>query len=82
MGLINKTNLLFAGLLAGGLYFASQHYTLSGLDQLRIESKSPDVPSRDWSDPRNWLPVTHQPSDNSETSAGNAAVLPSSGRQG
>lgn len=82
MGLINKTNLLIAGLLGGGLYFASQHYTLSGLDQLRIESKSSDVPSRDWSDPRNWLPVTHQPSDNSETSAGNVAVLPSSGRQG
>jgi hypothetical protein len=80
MGLINKTNLVIAGLLGGGLYFASQHYTISGLDQLKVESKSPDASSRDWSDPRNWVPVTHQPSGSSESSVGNAPVLPPSSR--
>lgn len=82
MGLLNKTNLLIAGLLGGGLYFASQHYTISGLDQLRLESKSPSSSERDWSDPRNWLPVTHSATNPSESSSSNAPVLPPNSRIG
>jgi hypothetical protein len=77
MGWINKTNLLLAGLLGGGLYFASQHYTLSGWDQIRLEPRDPAAPAKVWADPRTWLPVHHNgPSSNAPPSGLNS-VLPS-----
>ncbi|MCY3005709.1 MAG: endonuclease/exonuclease/phosphatase [Planctomycetota bacterium] len=77
MGWINKTNLLLAGVLGGGLYFASQHYTLSGWDQIRLESRDANAPVRDWADPRTWLPVTHSNSSSSAASIDRNSVLPS-----
>lgn len=71
MGLFNKTNLLFVGLLCGGIYFASHYFTISGLDQLRVESRDQQIPLPDWSDPRQWLPVTH-----SSSNAKDGLVLP------
>jgi hypothetical protein len=74
MGLIKKTNLLLAGLIGGGLYFASQYYTISGLDQVKVQSREDAPPVRDWTDPRNWIPVTHSNSgaNGTESSLGSA----------
>lgn len=69
MGLVNKSNLLVACLVGGGLYYASHFYTLTGIDQLRVQPREPSIPLRDWTDPRNWIPVTHSENTTSGSSA-------------
>ena len=82
MGLINKTNLLIAGLLGGGLYLASHYYTLRGWDQLRLETRDATTSERDWTDPRNWLPVTHSSPSTSESYGDKGTRRPSNSSGG
>ena len=77
MGLFNKTNLLIACLVGGGIYYASHHYTLSGLDQVRVQSRDQSIPMRDWTDPRNWIPVTHSGNSSNPAALPTATTLPS-----
>lgn len=68
MGLFTKSNLFVAALIGGGLYWASHYYTVSGWEQLRVKTRDDQVALPDWSDPRNWLPVTHTTPDSKDTS--------------
>jgi hypothetical protein len=71
MAILSKRTLLVAALI-GGLVYASEYYSIRGLDALRIEPKSGvgggDSGSgagvvaklKDWVDPKGWFPVYYR----------------------
>ncbi len=70
MAILSKRSLLIIGLI-GGLVYASQYYSIRGLDALRIEPKGSQVGQsevgvgiservRGWVDPKDWFPISHE----------------------
>jgi hypothetical protein len=71
MAIFSKRTLLVAALI-GGLVYASEYYSIRGLDALRIEPKSAGAGAnggqdagvvaklKDWVDPKGWFPVYYR----------------------